>query len=208
MSLLGNIECSRRTEPTGAGFADFTPLPELGELQRAVYLGGGKKTISWEYLKALTPLALAIWFMDDGTFTVRSKGVQQRTAGGSGRVQFCIEALSAGSRDRLVEYLRDTHGLDVSWRTAGSAKKAVLTFSTASSRRFLELVAPYVHPSMAYKLLPELRGQFAVERAVRGTSRSAGPGTGARHPCASRRPDRCTGSTSRWKAITTTSSTV
>ncbi len=50
-------------------FADFTPLPELGELQRTVYMGDGKKTITEEYLKALTPLALAIWFMDDGTFT-------------------------------------------------------------------------------------------------------------------------------------------
>jgi recombination protein RecA len=163
VSLLGNIECSRRENAKGAVFADFTPLPELGELQRSVYLGDGKKTISWEYLKALTPLALAIWFMDDGTFTVRSKGVQARTAGGSGRVQFCIEALTPGSRERLVDYLRDTHGFGVSWRAAGTAGKAVLTFDTASSRRFLELVAPYVHPSMDYKLLPGLRGQFAVE---------------------------------------------
>jgi recombination protein RecA len=163
VSLLGNIECSRRENAKGAVFADFTPLAELGELQRAVYLGGGKKTISWEYLKALTPLALAIWFMDDGTFTVRSKGVQARTAGGSGRVQFCIEALSEGSRNRLADYLRDTHGFTVSWRRAGANQKAVLTFDTASSRRFLELVAPYVHDSMAYKLLPELRGQSGVE---------------------------------------------
>ncbi len=163
VSLLGNIACSRRENAKGAVFADFTPLAELGELQRAVYLGGGKKTISWEYLKALTPLALAIWFMDDGTFTLRSKGLQERTAGGSGRVQFCIEALSEGSRDRLVDYLRDTHGFEVSWCSVGKAQKAVLTFDTASSRRFLELVAPYVHPSMEYKLLPGLRGQFDVE---------------------------------------------
>jgi recombination protein RecA len=46
---------------------------------------------------------------------------------------------------------------------AGAARKAVLTFDTASSRRFLELVAPYVHPSMEYKLLPGLRRKFAVE---------------------------------------------
>ena len=163
VSLLGNIECSRRENATGAVFADFTLLPELGELQRAVYLSGGKKAISWEYLKALTPLALAIWFMDDGTFTLRSRGLQARTAGGSGRIQFCIEALSEGSRNRLVEYLRDTHGLEVSWRKAGANQKAVLTFATGSSRRFLEMIAQYVHPSMAYKLLPELRGQFEVE---------------------------------------------
>ncbi|MPZ94775.1 MAG: recombinase RecA [Propionibacteriales bacterium] len=162
VALLGNIECSRRTNAKGAVFADFTPLPELGELQRTVYLGDGKRTITWDYLKALTPLALAVWFMDDGTFTVRSEGKQQRTTGGSGRVQFGVEALSEGSRDRLVDYLRDTHGFDVSWRQAGTRKMAVLTFTTASSARFLELVAPYVHPSMDYKLLPRLRGRFAV----------------------------------------------
>jgi recombination protein RecA len=163
VSLLGNIECSRRTNANGALFADFTPLAELGELQRAVYLGDGKKTISWDYLKALTPLALAIWFMDDGSFTLRSKGLQERTAGGSGRVQFCIEALTPGSRERLVDYLRDTYGFGVSWRPVGAKAKAVLTFDTESSRRLLELVAPYVHPSMDYKLLSGLRGQFEVE---------------------------------------------
>jgi recombination protein RecA len=163
VSLLGNIGCTRRTNVKGASFADFRPLPELAELRRAVYLGDGKKTISWEYLKALTPLALAIWFMDDGTFTLRSKGRQMRTSGGSGRVQFCIEALTEGSRDRLVDYLGDTYGFTVSWRLAGATQKAVLTFNTASSRKFLELVAPYVHPSMDYKLLPALRGRFTVE---------------------------------------------
>jgi recombination protein RecA len=37
-----------------------------------------------------------------------------------------------------------------------------LAFSTAASKRFLEMVAPYVHPSMDYKLLPRLRGAFDV----------------------------------------------
>ncbi len=162
VDLLGNVPVSRRVGLRGAVFADFTPLPELGELQRAVYLVPGRKTITEEYLKALTPLALAIWFMDDGSMTVRSKGLQERTRGGSARVQFCIEAMTEGSRDRLVSYLRDTHGLDVAWRRAGAAQKAVLTFTTESSRRFLDLVAPYVHPSMDYKLLPSQRGRFDV----------------------------------------------
>jgi recombination protein RecA len=163
VSLLANVPCTRRLGVRGAGFADFTPLPELAELQRTVYLGDGKKTITWDYLKALTPLALAIWFMDDGSFSPRSKGLQARTAGGSGRVEFCVEALSKGSRDRLVSYLRDTYGLDVSLRLAGSRANAVLTFTARSSARFLDLVAPYVHPSMEYKLLPGLRGRFSVQ---------------------------------------------
>ena len=160
--LLGNIRHSTRENDKGARFVDFTPLPELAELQRAVYLGDGKKFLSEDYLKALTPLALAVWYMDDGSFAVRSKGVQQRTEGGSGRIEICVEAMSEGSRDRLCGYLRDTHGLDVRLRSAGAAGKAVLVFATASSAKFQEMVAPYMSPSMDYKLLPRFRGLSMV----------------------------------------------
>ena len=74
-SLLSNIGHSRTVNAKGAVFADFTPLPELGELREAVYFGDGKKHLTWDYLKSLTPLALAVWYMDDGSFTVRSKGL-------------------------------------------------------------------------------------------------------------------------------------
>jgi recombination protein RecA len=161
-TLMGNIGHSVSENAKGARFVDFTPLPELAELQRAVYLGDGKKFLSEEYLKSLTPLALAIWYMDDGSFTVRSKGLQQRTEGGSGRIEICVEAISEGSRMRLGDYLRDTHGLDVRLRVAGAAGKAVLVFSTAATTKFQEMVAPYMAPSMEYKLLPRFRGQSSV----------------------------------------------
>jgi recombination protein RecA len=163
VSLLGNIRCTRTTNAKRAVFADFTPLPELAELHDAVYFGDGKKHLSWDYLKALTPLALAIWYMDDGCFTVRSKGVQERTQGGSGRIDICVEALSPGTRDRLLQYLRDTHGMDVKLFTRGLRQNAILQFTTASTAKFQKLVAPYVHPSMEYKLLPRFRNRFGVE---------------------------------------------
>jgi recombination protein RecA len=163
VSLLGNIECARTSNAKGAVFADFTPLPELAEIHDAVYFGDGKKHLSWDYLKALTPLALAVWYMDDGCFTVRSKGVQERTQGGSGRIEICVEAMSPGTRERLVEYLRDTHGLDVKLRASGARRVSVLQFTTSASEKFQALVAPFVHPSMAYKLLPRFRQQFDVQ---------------------------------------------
>jgi recombination protein RecA len=101
--------------------------------------------------------------MDDGSFTLRSKGVQERTRGGSGRIEICVEAMSPGSRERLVQYLRDTHGLDVRLRVSGARHISVLQFTTSASVKFQALVAPYVHPSIEYKLLPRFRGQFAVE---------------------------------------------
>jgi recombination protein RecA len=162
-SLLENIPNSRTENAKSAVFADFTPLAELGELREIVYQGDGKKHLSWDYLKKLTPLALAIWYMDDGSFTLRSKGVQERTRGGSGRITICVEAMSPGTRDRLTQHLRDTHGLDVKLVQSGALQKAVLAFTTAASAKFQKLVAPYIHPSMDYKLLPRFRGKFAVE---------------------------------------------
>jgi recombination protein RecA len=162
-SLLSNVGHSRTVNAKGAVFADFTPLPELAELHDAVYFGDGKKHLTWEYLKSLTPLALAVWYMDDGSFTVRSKGVQERTAGGTGRIEIVVEAMSPGSRDRLVKYLRDTHKLDVKLISKGAREVSAILFTTAASEKFQKLVAPYVHPSMDYKLLPRFRGQFAVE---------------------------------------------
>ena len=100
--------------------------------------------------------------MDDATFVLRSKGLQARTEGGSGRIEICVDAMSPGSRERLVAYLHDTHGLDVKVSTRGARQQQVLMFSTAASARFQDIVAPYVHPSMAYKLLPRFQGQFGV----------------------------------------------
>ncbi len=162
-ALLGNIQHSVSDKCQGCTVCRLHSAPELARVaDRAVYLGDGKKFLSEEYLKALTPLALAIWYMDDGSFTVRSKGLQQRTAGGSGRIEICVEAMSEGSRVRLRDYLRDTHGLDVRLRLSGAAGKAVLVFSTAATAKFQELVAPYMAPSMEYKLLPRFRGQSSV----------------------------------------------
>ena len=163
LSLLANVPHTRTVNAKGAVFGDFTPLSELAEVREAVYFDDGKKHLSWEYLKRLTPLALAVWYMDDGCLTVRSKGVQERTQGGTGRIEICVEAMSPGSRDRLLQYLRDTHGLDVRLRASGARRVSRLIFTTSASEEFQRLVASFVHPSMAYKLLPRFRGQFAVK---------------------------------------------
>ncbi len=161
-SLFGNIPQSRSVRPNGSVHVDLTPLPELGELRQVMYWGDGKKHLTDDVLKALTPLALAVWFMDDGSFSLRSKGLQARTEGGSGRIEICVEAMSEGSRERLTHYLRDEHGVESAVRSAGARGMAVLTMTTAGTARFQEVVAPYVHPSMAYKLLPRFQGRFAV----------------------------------------------
>ena len=161
-SLFGNIGQSRHVNVNGAAFVDLSPLSELGELCDVVYWGDGNQHLTDDYFKSLSPLALAIWFMDVGSFSERSTGLRQRTAGDGDRVEFCVEAMSEASRVRLADYLRDVHGIDSRLSIRGAAQKAMLTMTTAGSSRFLELVAPHVHPCMDGKLFPGLRGQFGL----------------------------------------------
>jgi recombination protein RecA len=162
-SLLGNVPQTRTINAKGAAFIELTPLPELGELREVMYWGDGKKHLTEDVVKSLTPLALAVWYMDDGHLALRSKGLQEPTVGGSGRIEICVEAMSEGSRARLVSYLRDTHEVESHVSLRGTRQKAVLQMTTAGSARFQEIVAPFIHPSMDDKLLPRFRGVFAVE---------------------------------------------
>jgi recombination protein RecA len=154
LSLLGNIPVTKTVREDGTSFADLTPLVELDGLRKEVYGTGKKKGFGWDYLKQLTPLSLAVWYMDDGHLDVRNE------AATSARIHICVQAMSPETRERLVTYLRDTWDLDV--RLTNVRSKAIIVFSKLAAEEFQALIAPYVHPSMDYKLLPRFRGRFKV----------------------------------------------
>ena len=51
----------------------FNPCPNWLNFVKSVYVNG-KKVFDDDYLKSLTPLSLALWYMDDANFDIRSKG--------------------------------------------------------------------------------------------------------------------------------------
>ena len=165
-SLFSNLECSKYVRDDDAAFFDFMPLPELAPLRQEVYVRG-KKVFGDEYLKYLSPLSLALWYMDDGHFAIRSKGVQKRTEGKTGRATICVEAMEVVTRDRLVRYLKDAWGITAKLVLSGSKRKAVLVFNNIETAKLHALIAPFVHPSMEYKLLPSYRGRFAVQPVLK-----------------------------------------
>jgi recombination protein RecA len=152
-SLFANIGCSRSTTARGKVVYDLPPLPELAELRRAVHVGG-RKVFSYDYLKQLTPLSLALWYADGAS----SAG---RAGDGSGPAEICVEAMEEVTRLRLADYLRDAWG--VSPTLTERSGRAVFQFSRDETRTLQELVAPYLHPSMGSTLHPRLRGLFGVE---------------------------------------------
>jgi len=153
-SLLEGVPLSISRHSKGGKMVETSPLVELDELRDAVYLAG-KKVLSWDYIKSLTPTALAIWYMDDGTFAER------RVDGSAGRSEICVEAFEATSRDRLRMWLADT------WRVEAKlierAGKAVLVFGRDATEALHELIAPCVPDVMQYKLLRHHRGKYSLE---------------------------------------------
>jgi len=159
--LLGNVPATRHTNrKETAVFVDFTALDELSVLKDEIYRGEGRKTFSHEYLRALSPLAWAVWYMDDGSLSIRSQGKQQRTQGLSGRIEWCVEAMTPESRQAVVDVLQEKFGVEATLKRRGKAGKSVITLNRASTDRFLDLVYQSVHPSMEYKVFPDQRGHF------------------------------------------------
>jgi recombination protein RecA len=142
---------ARAVAPTGAGQGfDTIPMHQLGWMHEAAYEGnGGKSAVTEELVNALDERAVAVWYADDGTFS----GTYARW--GHGKAEICAKSLAPKHRELLARRCEEL----------GMGRPTVtergLLFSGDRTRMFHERIAPYVHPSMAYKLHPDMRGRFA-----------------------------------------------
>jgi len=132
----------------GIGF-DTIPMRQLAALRDAVYAADGRKTVSAKLVAQLDVRAIAAWYCDDGTFG----GSYARW--GNGKPTICVAGLAHEDRERVADRCEEL-GLG---RPTLSGNN--LLWSGERARRFQERIAPYVHPSLEYKLHPELRGRFA-----------------------------------------------
>ena len=132
----------------GIGF-DTVPMRQLAALRDAVYAADGRKTVSSEVLSQLDERALAAWYCDDGTFG----GSYKRW--GHGKATICVAGLSSEDRELVAQRCEE---LGMGRPTLSGHN---LLFSGERTQSFQERIAPYVHPSMDYKLHPDLRGRFA-----------------------------------------------
>jgi recombination protein RecA len=144
---------ARSVAPTGAGIGfDTIPMHQLGWLHDAVYQGNGvKHAVTEKLVGKLDARAIAVWYADDGTFS----GSYERW--GHGKAEICAKSLGRDHRELLARRCEEL----------GMGRATVtdrgLLFSGERTRLLHERIAPYVHPALAYKLHPDLRGRFAWE---------------------------------------------
>ena len=111
-----------------------------------------KKRVPWWMAERLSPLMVAIWFMDDGHLRVRP--------GKRPRAEIATYDFSEEDHQILVAGLARL-GLQAGVR--GTRPK--LVFGVPETVALSELIAPYVPPSMRYKLHPEVEARVPFDPA-------------------------------------------
>jgi recombination protein RecA len=140
---------SREFHRVGNGFGFETlAFPTLADLRTELYGNHGGRQAAATVLKQLDARGLAVWYGDDGSFS----GHGNRR--GHGTAVLYNTSLAGDARARVLAVFER---LGVG-RPRDDGRGFWL--NSEETVRFHELIAPYVHPSVAYKLHPKLRDRF------------------------------------------------
>jgi len=132
----------------GLGFSTIT-MAVLGDLRRELYGEDGHRVVGAATLERLDARGVAVWYGDDGSFM----GSFDRW--GKGKAVLYNKSLKGECRERVM----------AAFERLGIGRlrddRRGFWFSSEQTARLHELIAPYLHPSVDYKLHPTLRGRFA-----------------------------------------------
>lgn len=139
-------------------YSQMSLNPTIKALRRTVYTP--KKHITRRLLNWLTPIGLAIWYMDDGCINVNTS--KQRSS-----IQHTIKIATCVDLDTaqvVIDYFKEVW--DVQFRPFKEGKG---TYSIASSTEsdcaaFIQIIRPYIEqvPSLLYKI----RDNFTKEEFI------------------------------------------
>ena len=140
---------SRKIGPTGNGIGfDTLAFPCLADMRKNLYGADGSRKITSSVLDRLDARGVAIWYGDDGSFA----GSYSRW--GHGKAVIYNKSLTGDDRLRVADFFER---LGVG-RPRDDGRG--FWFTAEQTARLHELIAPYLHSSLSYKLHPGLRDRF------------------------------------------------
>ena len=112
---------------------------------RKRFYPNGIKTIKRKWLEKLTPLGIAIWFMDDGStsYKIRNEKIHA--------VETTINTyLSKEQNEIIINYFKERWGIQMGLNR--SRGKYRIRIGTKEARKFVKIIEPYIIPLMKYKI--------------------------------------------------------
>lgn len=114
-------------------------------LRRWIY-PNNVKTISRKVLNYLSDEGIAIWYMDDGSYTAK-----RRKDGKIHAMELHISTYIPWEQNELIiDFFKEKY--DISFTQVRDRQSYRLRCGTKESRKFIDLVSPYILPSMLYKI--------------------------------------------------------
>jgi len=111
---------------------------ELETYFKQIYpLGKGNKTFPDDLIKEIDYLALAVWYMDDGSFDKRYK-----------KATFAIHKINKGfSQKVLIKF-----NLKFLYKSQSNTNGGVLVLNRENSLKLFRMIHNFIHPLMKYKI--------------------------------------------------------
>lgn len=118
---------------------------------RSYYIDG-KKTVRKWMLTWLTPEAIAVWYMDDGSIVTRNyknKNGESYKYNGGCKIATC--SFTEKECQILLDYLEKTYDIKGKvYLTKG--KNPTLFFNVTNTKKFIDLIKDYIPSCMSYKI--------------------------------------------------------
>lgn len=123
--------------------------PQLEQIYHLFYKDG-VKTITMELLNQLEPLAIAVWYMDDGSFNSNPNSLQ---------VIWSTDSFTKEENELIIDWFMQTHGIEIKLQymknnhtSFGGKPSYRLRINRTKVDKFFDLIRPYIHPTMLYKI--------------------------------------------------------
>ncbi len=146
ISLLKSLSFNLRRTNLGYLFFESRAFHCLN-LYRNLFYKNGKKEVNKDILDKLEPLGLAIWYMDDGTYSKKDRNSSIFTNGFTYEENILIK-----------EWFESKWKLFPKVYATRNPKKYpnkvwhYLNFSVSETVKLINIIRDYIHPSMKYKI--------------------------------------------------------
>jgi hypothetical protein len=137
------VSCINNSGYPGVYLATRTH-PRLRVIHKWFY-SGGKKRFSRRILNYLTPLGIALWYMDDGSLSYKKRAGEIH-----GREIHLNTYCSLEEAEVIQAYFKEVW--DVSWAIVFNKGFYRLRMGAGEAKKLFSIIEPFVVPSMRYKL--------------------------------------------------------
>ncbi|MFH1338464.1 MAG: hypothetical protein ABIH40_01255 [Candidatus Omnitrophota bacterium] len=138
--INAEIKIDKRTDRKNMIYFRTISHPIFTRIYKEIY-PNGVKTISNHWLKQLTPLSFAIWYMDDGSIVQSNH-----------QMRISTESFSYQEHLLIQKYLKIRWNIFAGIKESSRKGKFILSFRAKERDNFFKLIKQYIIPGMKYKI--------------------------------------------------------